>query len=65
MLTVISVYALWRMRQRPTPSEVDEQVSFAAVLPTASPVAVEAAQEYYLDNVDDEEQMGRITETPT
>ncbi|WP_299436231.1 MFS transporter [uncultured Rhodospira sp.] len=39
---VTALYALYRMTQRATPS-VDETESYLGVLPTASPVAVEAA----------------------
>jgi hypothetical protein len=39
---VLALYALYHMTQRATPS-VDETESYLGVLPTASPVAVEAA----------------------
>ncbi|MEL7343799.1 MAG: MFS transporter [Pseudomonadota bacterium] len=65
ILSIISVYALWRMRQRPATIDTEEQVSYAAILPSSTAVAVEAAQEYYAENVDEEEQTGTITEAST
>ena len=51
----ISAYAAWRMTQRRSAFRSDdgqEAVRYAPVLPTATPVALEAAQEYYAENVD-------------
>lgn len=42
LFALIALYALYRMSKRPTPAETS---SYAPVLPTASPVALEVAQE--------------------
>lgn len=60
LMAITALYALWRMRQRPATFDVDEQVSYAPVLATSTAVTVEAAQEYYAENVDEEEQSGTI-----
>lgn len=44
LLGVLAGYAMYRMTQRPAPS-VEETSAYAAVLPTASALAVEAAHE--------------------
>lgn len=53
VLFAVALYGLWRMTQRASAyAEEDayEAVSYATVLPgTASPVAVEAAQEFYVE----------------
>ncbi len=48
LFALISGYALFRMTQRAAPS-VDETSAYAAVMPQASPVAVEVAQEVAID----------------
>ena len=45
---IIAAYGLWRMTRRRAPS-VEESTSFAFVAPQASVVAVEAAQEYAIE----------------
>lgn len=45
----IAVYAAYRMTRRPVASTVDETVSYSPVLPGFSPVAVEVAQEVYIE----------------
>ncbi|WP_102110095.1 MFS transporter [Oceaniglobus roseus] len=45
---LLGVYALYRMTQRPAPS-ADESSAYIKVLPTASPVALEAAQEWAVE----------------
>ncbi|WP_238371835.1 MFS transporter [Heliomarina baculiformis] len=49
----IAVYALYRMTQRAAPS-VEETESYLGVLPTASPVAVEAAGAWAADHAEAE-----------
>ncbi|OWU81146.1 MFS transporter [Phaeobacter sp. 22II1-1F12B] len=49
----IALYALYRMTQRPAPS-VEETESYLGVLPTASPVAVEAAGAWAADHAEAE-----------
>ncbi len=46
---IIAVYALYRMTQRAV-TPVDETDSYLNILPTASPVAVEAAGEWAVEN---------------
>jgi hypothetical protein len=43
LFALIALYALYRMTRRAAPS-VEETSSYAPVLPTASPVALEVAQ---------------------
>lgn len=45
LMLAIAGYALYRMTQRPS-TPVDETAAYVSVLPTASPIAVEAAQEW-------------------
>lgn len=45
MSSLMCIYALWRSTRRASVS-VEDQSVYAAVLPTASPVVVEVAQEY-------------------
>lgn len=51
-------YAGWRMTRRPA-TPVDETMSYAAILPTSSPVAMEAA----IESGQDEEQDAQIGDT--
>ncbi|MBO6853736.1 MAG: MFS transporter [Marivivens sp.] len=45
----LTVYGLWRMMRRPSRATVGDSVSYAPVLANASPIAVEVAQEVYID----------------
>ena len=45
-------YGVWRTTRRPGPS-VDETQSYAPVLPSASPVAMDLAQELYVEAVEE------------
>jgi len=49
---VISVYALYRMTQREVVTPVEETESYLGVLPSASPVAVEAAGAWSADQAE-------------
>ncbi|MGC9368731.1 MAG: MFS transporter [Paracoccaceae bacterium] len=51
---VLGLYAGYRMTQRPAPT-VDETGTYAPVLPTATPVAVEAAQEVFIEGLEEAE----------
>jgi MFS family permease len=51
--TAIAVYALYRMTQR-APVAVDQTENYLNVLPTSSPVAVEAAGEWATENAETE-----------
>jgi len=48
-------YAAWRMTQRPSPVSEDT-ASYAPLAPTASPVAVELAQEYAIETALEEQE---------
>ncbi|WP_320178162.1 MFS transporter [Roseovarius pacificus] len=52
VFAAITGYAAWRMTRRPA-VPVDETGSYLGVLPTASPVAVEAAQEWYVEQAEE------------
>jgi MFS family permease len=57
---VLSIYVMYRMTQRASAYREEEDydaVSYAPVLPTATPVVLEAAQEFYAENADTEEQI--------
>lgn len=54
LLLAIALYALYRMTQRAT-TAVDDTASFAPVLPQASPVMVEVAQEYAIEQLDEQD----------
>jgi MFS family permease len=51
LFILLGVYAAYRMTRRPT---VVETTAYAAVMPTASPIALEIAQEYAIDVANDE-----------
>jgi MFS family permease len=56
VMGAVAVYAAWRMTQRPSAyaaGEDYEAVSYAPVVPSASPVAVEAAQELYSETAEE------------
>jgi MFS family permease len=50
LLASISLYALWRTTRRAAPS-VEDQSAYAAVMPQASAVAVELAQEFAIEQI--------------
>ncbi len=52
LLFAMAAYAAYRMTQRPA-VPVDETGAYVSVLPTASPVAVEAAQEWAIEQAED------------
>ncbi|MCZ0811788.1 MAG: MFS transporter [Pseudomonadota bacterium] len=52
IFVAITLYASWRMTRRAA-VPVDETGSYLGVLPTSSPVAVEAAQEWYVEQAED------------
>ena len=56
----LTVYVMYRMTQRPSAYREEEDydaVTYAPVLPTATPVALEAAQEFYAENADTDEEV--------
>ena len=57
MLLGIASYAAYMMWRRPTP-DFEGATAFVGVLPTASPVAVEIAQEWAIEQADEAEETG-------
>lgn len=55
-LLALGVYGLWRMTRRKSLTPVSDTVSYAPILPSATPVAVELAQEVYFDAESDDTQ---------
>jgi len=53
LLIATALYALYRMTQRPGVSSPDETATYAPIMPTATAVAVEAAQEYYAESLEE------------
>ena len=56
VMAAVSLYAAWRMTRRPSAYAAEEDyeaVSYAPVTPTATPVAVEAAQELYIETAEE------------
>ncbi len=53
LMFATGVYALYRMSRRAARARPDEVASYAPIMPTSTPVAVEAAQEYYSDQVEE------------
>jgi hypothetical protein len=49
LLSVLALYGLYRMTVRPTVSDPGETVPYAPVSASSSPVAVELAQEVYIE----------------
>ncbi|MEL7026309.1 MAG: MFS transporter [Pseudomonadota bacterium] len=58
IMLLLSAYGLWRMRQRPVDTTAEDNVTYAPVSPVATAVAIEVAQEVYVDNVDTTEDGG-------
>ncbi|MEM6635309.1 MAG: MFS transporter [Pseudomonadota bacterium] len=57
LMAALGIYTAYRMTQRPSVYAEDddyEAVAYTAVVPGATPLAVEVAQEVYIDNVTDE-----------
>ncbi|MXQ07062.1 MFS transporter [Alphaproteobacteria bacterium GH1-50] len=58
LMAIFAVYIGWRMTQRPSPYVQEDDydaVAYAPVLATSTAVAIEAAQEFYAENVDTDE----------
>ncbi len=58
LMASFAAYIRWRMTQRPSPYVEEEDydaVTYAPVFASSTSVAVEAAQEYYAENVDTDE----------
>lgn len=54
LMVALASYAAYRMTRRPAPA-VEETGTYAPVLPSATPVAVEAAQEVFIHALEEEE----------
>jgi hypothetical protein len=52
--TATVIYAAWRMTRRPS-VPVDETGAYLGVSPTSSPVAVAAAQDWYVETAESED----------
>jgi len=59
LMLLLGVYALYRMTQRRAPS-IAETSAYVGVLPTASSVALEAAQEWAVEREDEAESASRV-----
>lgn len=53
LLAGLALYAGWRMTRRPA-TPVEDTMSYTPILPTATPVALEAAQEYAIETAQDD-----------
>lgn len=51
LMLSLSAYAVYRMTRRPAPA-VDETGAYTAMSPTATPVALEAAQEIFMESIE-------------
>lgn len=56
-LFLMAGYALYRMTRRPADTSTDEYVTYVPVSPIASPVAMEAAQEQYVENAETSDEL--------
>ncbi|NRA99866.1 MAG: MFS transporter [Rhodobacteraceae bacterium] len=63
MMFAIAGYAAWRMTRRPSVASPEETASYAPILPTATPVAFEAAQEVYAENLEELGEIGSNDDT--
>ncbi|WP_425070563.1 MFS transporter [Sagittula sp. S175] len=54
LLAAVAAYALYRMTQRPAP-KVEDTGAYAPVMPNSTPIAMEVAQEYFIDHAEDDE----------
>jgi MFS family permease len=52
----LSIYAFWRMTRRSSTISVEDTSQYAPIMPSATPVALEVAQEVYLDADQNEEE---------
>lgn len=49
LMISMAIYAIWRMTQRGAVTPVEDTVAYAPILASATPVALEVAQEYYIE----------------
>jgi MFS family permease len=60
VMVVLALYVAYRMTQRPSAYKDEDDydaVAYAPLMPTATPVALEAAQEFYAENADTSEEV--------
>lgn len=53
LMTATGAYAAYRMTRRPSTVSTEDTASYAPLTPVATSVAVEAAQEYYAENIEE------------
>ncbi|MEO1308136.1 MAG: MFS transporter, partial [Pseudomonadota bacterium] len=53
LMTATGAYAAWRMTRRPATVSTEDTASYAPLTPVATSVAVEVAQEYYAENIEE------------
>ena len=58
LMFAMVAYAAYRMTQRPATTSVEDTTSYSPLAPTASPVAVEVAQEVYIETELEDEASG-------
>jgi len=63
LMAALAAYSLWRMTQRPS-TPIDETASYTPVLPSATPLAVELAQEFDIETALEEERIDEIEPDP-
>ncbi|AKS46256.1 Predicted arabinose efflux permease, MFS family [Octadecabacter temperatus] len=56
LMSAMALYGVVRVLQRPSETSIDDQVSYTPVMANASPVAMELAQEIYIDAELDEQE---------
>lgn len=56
VMLALAAYALWRTRQRTIDTVPEDNVTYVQVTPVATAVAVEVAQEVYVENADEAEE---------
>ena len=62
LMLVLAAYGLVRMLQRPSDTAIEDMVSYAPVMASSSPVAMELAQEIYIETeIDDQNQTEQQT----
>ncbi|MEL7105345.1 MAG: MFS transporter [Pseudomonadota bacterium] len=56
IMLALGFYAVWRSGRRPVETTTDDNVTYAPFSPAATAVAIEAAQEMYVENVETAEE---------
>ncbi|MEL7459727.1 MAG: MFS transporter [Pseudomonadota bacterium] len=56
IMLALGFYAVWRSSRRPVETTTDDNVTYAPFSPAATAVAIEAAQEMYVENVETAEE---------